>query len=544
MVRMRDGVRLATDVYLPDGDCSPGPVLLTRLPYDKSGAFTPIALFAEYFIARGYRVVAQDVRGKFRSEGERQILVHEADDGYDTIDWISRQQWCNGDVAMWGNSYYGFTQLAAMTTQHPALKAIAPRLTGTQLGQPRLASSTDVTRRVEWAETYLYPLSFFHDNDNLFWSVDWQTRPYLASIEAFIAANGGSSRSFDQWYPRAHPLPVYRSVAHPFDARAIPTLYTIGWWDNCAPWSWHDVEAMSERAAWRDALHIVIEPIDHYSHELGDPNAVEYPTVDQWRARIPRILGPSADFFDVYLRGVKDIRLPRVRYTVARAGDQGRGDLRESDVWPPVGEEVRLVATQDSALVLERTGTVPSTSQESTRQWIHDPDDLVPTPAPNPFKSILDPGDTERASRHPGVLSFRSEPLLEDVEIVGKVQAGGCFRSTGPSMDVFVRLMDVDETGARFRIARGDIHIVDSTSETSVEITMDYAGYLVRAGHHLEVELASSDFPEFVPLPGTGADPWAAVETALNTQRVLVGGRRGFSVTMTTTQSIREGDST
>ena len=68
-VRMRDGVRLATDVYLPEGDDSPGDTILIRLPYDKSGPYTFIALIAEYFMARGYRVVAQDVRGKFRSVG-------------------------------------------------------------------------------------------------------------------------------------------------------------------------------------------------------------------------------------------------------------------------------------------------------------------------------------------------------------------------------------------------------------------------------------------------------------------------------------------
>lgn len=69
MVRMRDGVRLATDVYLPSGDDTPGPVLLTRLPYDKNGAFIPTTQCAEYLMERGYRVVILDVRGKFRSEG-------------------------------------------------------------------------------------------------------------------------------------------------------------------------------------------------------------------------------------------------------------------------------------------------------------------------------------------------------------------------------------------------------------------------------------------------------------------------------------------
>src|SRR5699024_1004318 len=101
-VRTRDGVHLATDVYLPDGDTTPGDTVLIRLPYDKAGSYTFIPQIAEYFMEHGYRVVAQDVRGKFRSEGEQLLFVHEAHDGYDTIEWITHQPWSNGKVAMWG----------------------------------------------------------------------------------------------------------------------------------------------------------------------------------------------------------------------------------------------------------------------------------------------------------------------------------------------------------------------------------------------------------------------------------------------------------
>ena len=88
-IRMRDGVLLAADVYLPsDGGDRAGDTILIRLPYDKSGTYTYIPLIAEYLMARGYRVVAQDVRGKFRSEGEALLFVNEVRDGEDTLDWI------------------------------------------------------------------------------------------------------------------------------------------------------------------------------------------------------------------------------------------------------------------------------------------------------------------------------------------------------------------------------------------------------------------------------------------------------------------------
>ena len=102
MVRMRDGARLATDVYLA-GD-EPAATVLIRLPYDKSGGDPAIPLVAEYFVGHGYHVVAQDVRGKFRSEGETLPFVNEAADGYDTLEWLVQQPWSNGVAGMWGDS--------------------------------------------------------------------------------------------------------------------------------------------------------------------------------------------------------------------------------------------------------------------------------------------------------------------------------------------------------------------------------------------------------------------------------------------------------
>ena len=128
MVPMRDGVELATDVYLPEG-AGPFPAVLVRLPYDKNGRYCWMPFIARHFIARGYAFLPQDVRGKFRSGGDPLAFVNEVPDGYDTIEWITSQPWCNGDVGMWGDSYYGFTQWAAVASGHPALKAIVPRVT-------------------------------------------------------------------------------------------------------------------------------------------------------------------------------------------------------------------------------------------------------------------------------------------------------------------------------------------------------------------------------------------------------------------------------
>src|SRR4051794_572285 len=125
-VSMRDGVVLYADMYRPGGP-GPYPTLLQRTPYDKGGAIAiPIILRA---VSSGYAVVVQDVRGRFESDGDFYAFVNERQDGYDTLEWLVAQPWCDGNVGMFGQSYVGLTQWQAAMSGHPALKAIVPTVT-------------------------------------------------------------------------------------------------------------------------------------------------------------------------------------------------------------------------------------------------------------------------------------------------------------------------------------------------------------------------------------------------------------------------------
>ena len=125
---MRDGVRLATEVYLPPGD-GPFPVILQRTPYNRRspapGTDCDTAA-GRYFAERGYATLNQDTRGRYRSEGEFDAMRQEARDGYDAVEWAAAQPWSNGKVGMIGGSYVGLTQWQAAVEQPPHLVAIAP----------------------------------------------------------------------------------------------------------------------------------------------------------------------------------------------------------------------------------------------------------------------------------------------------------------------------------------------------------------------------------------------------------------------------------
>src|SRR4051794_31353359 len=127
-VRMRDGVRLATDVYRPaQGQV---PTLLTRTPYNKDG-IASVSNDLDVFAAlrAGYAVVVQDVRGRFGFEGDFDAYFHEGADGVDTIPWITEQPWSNGLVGTFGKSYLGCAQWLLAPEQPAALQAMAPSMT-------------------------------------------------------------------------------------------------------------------------------------------------------------------------------------------------------------------------------------------------------------------------------------------------------------------------------------------------------------------------------------------------------------------------------
>ena len=127
---MRDGVVLGADVYVPRG-AGPVPAIAIRHPYGRRTPEMGMAELGSFFARKGYACVVQDVRGKFSSGGVFDPAVGEVEDGYDTVDWIANAAWCNGRVGLWGESYYGFTSLAAAISGHPAVAGIAPGDIGT-----------------------------------------------------------------------------------------------------------------------------------------------------------------------------------------------------------------------------------------------------------------------------------------------------------------------------------------------------------------------------------------------------------------------------
>lgn len=557
MVPMRDGVRLATDVYLAGARREPGPVVLIRLPYDKSGPYTAMPATATLLNDSGYHVVVQDVRGKFRSEGETVMFTHEAADGYDTIDWITRQPWSDGAVGMCGDSYYGFTQWAAASTGHPALRAISPRLTGMNLGALPTRARGSRTSEVEMGVHRLYPATIFVTNDIVEWEMEWSRRPPATAVEEVFAAVGHRSATYDAWLghdtwlergaglerdawlessveqptppggagPTAEAPPRF-PAGHPLDAPPVPALLTIGWWDNCAPWQWQDVAAIADRPAWAAVTHLLIEAIDHENYDLADlPITADRDHADDDEAlatMLHRSLGPTIAFFDRHLRG--DHRggpIPKVRFTIA-----GEREVRTSPSWPPsdaspVAWHLSTSGSLDSSPCPDRGGMT----------WRHDPDDPVPSPVGNAFAFVREWPDERGLAERNDVLVFATSPFADEAVLIGPVDLRATVISTGPEMDLFARLCDVAPDGSAHLVARGQLTVHGSTAAAVVAVPMGHVGYRVAAGHRLRLTVASSDAPEFVVAPGTGERRWLATGRCTNDQHIAIGGPDGARLT-------------
>ena len=161
MVPMRDGVKLSTDLYFPNGPTDELPVILIRTPYNKNlwrGSGAPIYGWSQgdspayKFAGQGYVTAVQDVRGRFESEGDYTISTPDAEDGYDASEWIASQSWSNGKVGTYGCSYVGDVQVMQARLRNPHLAAMIPQAAGSSI--PRRAFGVENGGAIELAAAF------------------------------------------------------------------------------------------------------------------------------------------------------------------------------------------------------------------------------------------------------------------------------------------------------------------------------------------------------------------------------------------------------
>ncbi|HEX5369971.1 MAG TPA: CocE/NonD family hydrolase [Dehalococcoidia bacterium] len=567
MMPMRDGVRLATDLYLPDGSTEHLPALLLRTPYSKTQ--TPAAGragnadFGAYFAKRGYAVVVQDVRGRYASEGEWGFLGHDAEDGVDTCAWIGAQAWSNGKVGMWGTSYPGGTQYAVAMAGAPELATIIPVDAVSNMGHQGVRNAGAFELRF-WNWVYT------GGND-----ITWAGKPGATDALREMSANRRHYLMNLPIRPGTTPLkhaPEYERwlveamehgcndafweqngiIDHPERFKDIPVYLVGGWYDSWAGNTSANYQVLSQRLT--SPVYLIMGPWIHGQQAMHAHGQAEFGA----DAAIADQLDWRRQWFDCWLKGAetavgnKPPFATPVRIFVMGTGD-GRmtpngllnhgGSWRDEQEWP-------LARRIETPYYLHGDGslsTVAPRETDSSTTYDFDPRDPVPSIGGNVSSAdgiLVQGAYDQRGGEHiwnwtqpvplsarRDVLVFQSEPLEGDLEVTGEIEVRLWASSSAVDTDFTAKLIDVypasaDYPGgfdlnledgivrARFRDSLTEERLMQPGEVYEFTIRLYPTSNVFKRGHRIRVDISSSNFPRFDVNPNSGE--------ALNQHRRLV----------------------
>jgi putative CocE/NonD family hydrolase len=529
MIPMRDGIKLATTIYRPQG-AGKCPVILIRTPYKKE----PLEIKGKYYARRGYAVAIQDCRGRFGSGGAWEPFVNEAKDGFDTIEWLAAQHWSTGKVGMIGGSYVGWVQWWAASQRPPHLVTMIPNV-----------SPPDPFFNLP------YEYGVFFLGANIWWADILQSAA-TADISGAAMAKIGEKK-----YPKLlRALPVIdldkavlgkensywrKWIEHPtndayWDRASflerlqdvnIPVFHQSGWFDGDGIGT--KLNYLKMTSYKHGSQKLVLGPwghTDEAARTLGERDFGSAALVDLPRAYLR--------WFDFWLKGIDNgvTREPLVSLFVMGSNEWVHGDTYP---FPETKFEKWYLASNGQANTSRGDGhlsRLPPAGGQPTDRYTYDPGD--PTPDPNYFdeddkqpdgdkkpKSSEEQADKVKAyhdklaSSRKDMLLYTSEPLEQAYTFVGPLGAVLYAASSAKDTDWFVRLVDVDEKGklltlgsgkirARFRQSMKEPTLLESGKVYEYTLDLWHTGITIPAKHRLRVEVSSASFPLYSRNLNTG----------------------------------------
>ncbi len=575
MVPMRDGKRMATDVYRPKGTSRKYPTIFVRTPYNfnywdvRNGA--PADMSAQLdAVKRGYAYVLMNERGHFFSEGNYDILGPPRTDGSDAISWIAEQPWSNGKVGTIGCSSTAEWQLGVAALGNPALAAMIPQGFGAGVG--RVGPYFEQGNWYRGGAVQMLFITWIYGEQN-------QVRPMFppeTSQEDLIRV----SKSFDlaqqvppvDWSQALQHLPemdIIKAVDGPHGIFADPMPVSTGgdmikrtpndpawyrgglWHDDMTVnvpgfWfmSWYDVSVGPNLAAYNhvrktakpeiaNQQYAVIAPTLHCSYKRATDNTmVGERNVGDARLDYDAL---TYGWFDYFLKGENNHVLetmPKVRYYT-----MGINKWQTSDTWPPEGAQPMsfFLSSGGKANTLVGDGVLAASAPaaDNPDRFTYDPMNPVPSYGGNVCCTgnavtggAFDQRKLETA--HPDILVYTTEPLKEGIEVSGPIDMTLYVSSDARDTDFTVKLIDVypedgpaynlDETIQRLRYRDGyDQPLVWMEPGKVYKVVlqpMTTSNYF-EAGHRIRIEVSSSNFPRFDRNMNTGGKNYDEVQGVL-----------------------------
>jgi putative CocE/NonD family hydrolase len=522
MVPMRDGVKLATDIYRParEQKAVPGkfPVILIRTPYDRRGGASTGAFFAR----NGYVVCSQDVRGRFGSEGEFYAFVNEGKDGYDAIEWTAAQPWSNGKVGLMGGSYLAWDQYHASMYRPPHLTAMVALVGGNNFleeyghpgGVPNLGWPLWILRSAETSPQAArdpdarQPLTIALKNNRPWLALHPQKRAGI--FERFpdhrkMYEDFYTNTEFnDYWKQRGFYTAGYHD-----QMKDVPILFVSGWYD-------YFLEGVLDNFAGlvriqKTPKKLVVGP---WPHGVGQPSCGD----GSFGQAAVFASNPAAlEWFDTWMRnsgaqksghGVRLFRMGGGSGKRNTAGFDHGGEWREYSSWPPAEAAARKWFLRGPGVLSAQ----PPQAAAERSSFVFDPADPVPTTGGRYGGCAQNQQPLDGRS---DILRYATEPLAEPVEVTGKVRARLYISSDAVDTDFMAKLVDVYPGGyslilgegqlrTRYRNGHGKSELMRPGEVYALTIDIGSISNLFAKGHRIRLDVSSSSYPRSEPNPNTG----------------------------------------
>ncbi len=514
-IPMRDGITLSTDIYFPES-AGPHPLILQRTPYDNSNP--PHGVMAKSFTQQGYIFAIQDVRGRCDSDGEWDPWMTEDTDGYDTIEWLAAQPWCNGKVGMMGGSYLGFVQWRAARECPPHLVTLAATVSLGRWGHefPCMNGKMNL-ETLRWlnlvAGRTQQMVSYDVENPVVDWNQVVLTRPM---IDMDITL-GRTNTVWRTWMEHITLDDDYwkKITMQPEDFRRIdlPVLHITGWFDDDQVGALSYYNGMMAYSPAKQNQYLMIGPWDHSGTRrpqtrLGDMSFPENSQHD--------FIAIHLRWFDHWLKGIDNgvEKDPAVRlYTM------GKNEWQEYPSWPVPGVQEKALYLHSDGSANSRQGdgalSLLMPENEPEDHYIYDPEDPTPGMRNFPQEYYL-PVEQEFAEKRSDVLVFSTPVLEEALEVTGVSFVELYAASDAVDTDFAAVLCDVSPDGASIRLAE---NIMRASYRDSLEhptpiepgkvyryrIELNGFSHVFLPGHRIRLDVMSARFPTWSRNPNTGA---------------------------------------
>ena len=511
-IPMRDGIELSADLFLPRG-AGPAPAVLMRTPYSNS--MEQMIAKAKRLAESGYACVVGDCRGRWDSGGDYYPFLNEAEDGFDTQEWIGAQAWCDGSIGTAGASYVGTTQWRPAPLASGYLKCMAPRVICTDYYSGLVYPGGALQLNVVMSWGMRTHARTGQDIDFHNWTEAFRSLP-LRDIDA---AAGRQLPFWKDWidHPSYDDYWAAMDDEPRFGQIQAPAFNMGGWYDLYANQTFTNFNGLRQHGGSEAARQskLIIGPWPHAlatSTRTGD--------IDFGESSLADLEAEEVRWFDYWLRGIDNgmIDEPALRLFV-----MGVNQWRSEHEWP-------LARTDWQTWHLHSGGSANSVigdgelspaapGDETADEFVYDPRYPVQTLGGgnccSPHIVPWGPQDQRSIEMRGDVLVYTSQVLEEDVEVTGPIEVVLYAATDGPDTDFTAKLVDVFPTGysmnlcdgiqrARYRDSRTTPTLLEAGKVYEYRIEVGVTANVFRAGHQIRLEISSSNFPRFDRNPNTG----------------------------------------